>query len=438
MTAGSHHVMRPATYPIYEKPSGWNAMLPPRNDVTRLVEDTSGDVAIVGGGFTGIAAAKRWAELHPESRVLLLDATEVGEGSAGRNSGFLLEISLANDADPADLDRMHECNALISDAMEEIRVAVAGSNAPCRLHRTGTYRAAAGDAGLRQIDEYCAFLKGAGLPFEDLNRRVLARRIGTTFYERGIYSPHCYLAQPAELIRCLATTLPQNVHLYEMSPVIRVTRAAPGWSVSTPAATVRAATVMLANNAFAKRLGGGASRVATIYTYAGLTEPLPESVLGDLGSDTNWGLLPAHRLGSTLRRTEDGRLLIRSFYGYEAEASNEAMAAKLRDCLERRYPDIGEIRFHSVWSGATGFTLNGAPQWGRIGPDLYVSAGCNGGGIVKGTLFGRLLADLAAGLDVPDIGRLFGMPRRMPPEPIRRIGFHVLSTLEARRGVAEI
>lgn len=430
--------MRPLSYPTYQRPSGWNALLPARTDIQRLAADTTCDLAIVGAGYTGIAAARRWAEIHPEADVLLLDAAEVGEGSAGRNSGFLLEISLANDADAADIDRMHRCNALISSAMEDIRVAVARSDLPCRLQRTGTYRAAAGDQGLRQIDAYRAFLEGAGLPFESLDRRLLQKRLGTGFYKRGIYSPHCYLAQPAELIRCLISNLPPNVRLYEESPVIRVARSTSAWTVSTPAASVRADNVMLANNAFAKKLAGGNARVAAIYTYAGLTEPLGPEVLAQLGSDTNWGLLPAHRLGSTLRRTQDGRLLIRSFYGYEVEADNASIAIKLRDCLQRRYPDIGEVAFHSVWSGATGFTLNGAPQWGSIGPGLFVSAGCNGGGIVKGTLFGRLLADLAAGLEVPDIGKLFGVPRRMPPEPIRRIGFHVLSSLEARRGVAEI
>lgn len=430
--------MNQSSYPGYQRPSGWNALLPARSGVRRLRDDRGCDVAIVGAGFTGVATAARWAALEPGADIVLLDASTVGEGSPGRNSGFLLEISLANDADAGNIARMRECNALISTTMEDIRVAVAGSPLPCRLQRTGTYRAAAGNTGLLAIDAYRDFLQAAGLPFDELDRRMLQRKIGTTFYERGLYSPHCYLAQPAALIRSLVATLPRHVTLFEESPVICVTRNTSDWSVSTPAATLRAKQLVLANNAFAKELAGGRSRVATIYTYAGLTAPLDPALLDKLGSDTNWGLLPAHRLGTTLRRTDDGRILVRSFYGYGKEGDNAAIAARLADCLQRRYPQLQNTAFEYVWSGATGFTLNGAPQWGKIGPGLYISAGCNGGGVVKGTLFGRLLADLALGRDVPAVPALFGTPAWMPPEPIRRLGFRVLSALEAHRGQAEI
>jgi glycine/D-amino acid oxidase-like deaminating enzyme len=69
---------------------------------------------------------------------------------------------------------------------------------------------------------------------------------------------------------------------------------------------------------------------------------------------------------------------------------------------------------------------------------LFVSAGCNGGGVVKGTLFGKLLADLAFGLPVPDMAALFGTASWMPPGPIRRIGFHAIAALEGHRGRAEV
>jgi len=149
-------------------------------------------------------------------------------------------------------------------------------------------------------------------------------------------------------------------------------------------------------------------------------------------------VLPAHRLGSTLRRTADGRLLIRSFYGYEREDNTKWLAGKLADNLLRRFPQLVKVEFEYLWSGATGFTLNGAPVWGESKPGLFVSAGCNGGGVVKGTLFGKLLVDLAFGLPTPDMQRLFGQASWMPPEPLRRIGFHTVAALERRRGLAEV
>ena len=108
------------------------------------------------------------------------------------------------------------------------------------------------------------------------------------------------------------------------------------------------------------------------------------------------------------------------------------------DCVIRRYPALEHVRLTNVWGGATGITGNGAPLWGETEPGLYVLVGCNGGGVVKGTLFGHLLADLAHGLDVPDMVALFGTASWMPREPFRRIGFNLISGLEQRRGRAEV
>ena len=138
-----------------------------------------------------------------------------------------------------------------------------------------------------------------------------------------------------------------------------------------------------------------------------------------------------------MRRTADGRLLIRSLYGYEAEADSGAVGARLKTSLERRYPQLADVEFAGVWSGATGFTMNGAPVWGEHAPGLFVAAGCNGGGVVKGTLFGRLLAEMALGFGATDIPALFGKASWMPPEPLRRLGFDVLSRVERYKGRAE-
>jgi glycine/D-amino acid oxidase-like deaminating enzyme len=430
--------MSAACFPDYTEPCGWNALLPARRPAAPLEEHKRCDLAIVGAGYTGIAAARRAAELEPNAGIAVLDSSEVGEGSPGRNSGFMLEIALANDAEPRQLERMTACNRLIAGAMNELRGLVEHHRIECGLVRRGTYRAAAGAAGVAALREYRAFLEAADLSHEFLDRDELQHRLGTGFYREGLYSPHCYLVQPAALIRGLAATLPPAVSLYENTPAIAIERSGNDWSVRTPGASLRAPRLIVANNAFCKDLGIGESRIVAMYTYAALTEPLPRSIIDTLGSDTNWGLLPAHRLGSTLRRTADGRLLIRSLYGYEAEADNGLIGERLKASLGRRFPRLPNVVFESVWSGATGFTLNGSPIWGEYAPGLYVSAGCNGGGVVKGTLFGRLLAEKAFGRQTPDIPSLFGKASWMPPDPLRRLGFNVLSAIELRKGRAEI
>ena len=427
-----------ASFPRYRQRCGWNALLPARRVNAALEDDLHCDVVIVGAGYTGLAAARRFGELEPEARIAVLDASEIGEGSPGRNSGFMLEIALADDADPQQLERMTACNGLIADAMTSLKRLVESHQIPCELSRTGTYRAAAGAAGVAALRNYRAFLDAALLPYETLDRQQLNDRLGTHFYQEGLYSPHCYLVQPAALIRGLADSLPPRVALYENSPVVAIEHDRGTWTARTPKANVHAPLLVLANNAFCKKLGVAGSRLVAMYTCAAMTEPLSSKSLDSLGSDPEWGLLPAHRLGSTLRRTADGRLLIRSLYGYEAELDKSAASTTLKAALERRYPRLKDVRFASVWSGATGFTLNGSPVWGEHAPGLFVAAGCNGGGVVKGTLFGRLLAEAALGFGAPDIAALFGRAAWMPPEPLRRLGFNVISRIERYKGRAEV
>lgn len=428
-------------YPRYHEPCGWQRLLPPRHPQPALFGNAAAEVVVVGAGYTGLAAARAWAEARPDDRVVVLDAGVVGDGSPGRNSGFMLEIALADDADPGAVTRMARCNALIAAAMDELRALVDDHGISCALERTGTYRAAATAAGRRGLEHYRAFLDAAGLAYEVLERDALAARIGTRHYAYGLYSPDCSLVQPAALIRGLADHLPASVRLHEASPALGLARRDGRWRVRTPDGEVRAPTVILANNAFARELAGSLRpRLVVMYTYAALTAPLPEAVLADLGRERAWGLLPAHRLGSTLRRTPDGRLMVRSFYGYEREADNGAVAARLAACLARRYPALpleAQAPFEHVWGGATGLTYNGAPVWGQVAEGLFVSAGCNGGGVVKGTLFGRLVARHALGLPAEDPRRLFGAASWMPPEPIRRIGFAAVSAWERRAAGAE-
>ena len=425
-------------WPEYQRRCGWNALLADRETVRELRGEQSADVIVIGAGYTGFAAARRAAELAPETRIILLDASTIGEGNPGRNSGFLLEISLANDADPQAVERMAACNRLIAGALQDIVGLVQQHAIECDLVRTGTYRAAAGETGVAALHRYRAFLDAANLPYETLTQADIRARLGTRFYQEGLYSPHCYLVQPAALARGLADALPGGVSLFENSPAKAIRRRNQVWNVQTPGGNASAPLLIVANNAFCTRLGIGRARIAAIFTYAGLTDPLPSAELDDLGSDANWGLLPAHRLGSSLRRTSDGRLLVRSMYGYEQEADNARIAGHLEASLRHRFPQVPGLSISHIWSGATGFTRHGGPLWGRLEPGLFVAAGCNGGGVVKGTLFGRLLAELAFGVDVPDVAALFGRAAWMPPEPLRKIGFRIVSALGHRSGRAEV
>jgi glycine/D-amino acid oxidase-like deaminating enzyme len=415
------------THPSHERPCGWNALLPPRAPASPARGDLEADYLVIGAGYTGLAAARTRAEARPDERVLVLDADAVGEGSPGRNSGFLLEIALAEDADASGVERMAEMNMLTRRTLARLEKLVGRHAIDCAFARRGTYRAAASARGARAIDAYRCFLQAAGLAHEVLDRAELARRLGTHHYQVGLHSPDCALVQPAALVRGLADALPDSVTIHEHSPVRRLERdRTGGWIAHTDEARVRTPCLLLANNGWAGALAAGARRVTPVYTFAALTEPLPGGLPGD---DPEWGLLPAVKLGCTLRRTRDNRILIRSRYSYRRETPNDLIEAQLRDSLARRWPELARTPFAHVWGGSTGVTLGGAPVLGELQPGCWAAAGCNGGGVVKGSLFGEQLARAALGEATPDLERLFGRADAVPGEPWRSLGFRALTGL---------
>lgn len=428
--------MPPTTHPSHQRSCGWNDWLTARQPRPILRGHSHADVVIIGAGYTGFAAATAWQQARPEDRIKILEADQVGEGSPGRNSGFMLEIALANDARPEELGRMEKLNALSRKTMALLRERVERLGIDCQLEHSGTYRAARSAIGQRALSQYEAFLKASSLSYQTLNGGQLAERIGTRYYTQGIYSPDCYLVQPAALIVGLANALAASIELHEHSPATQIVPDGKKWRVITPEGEVVTGRVILANNAFSRAFGADPSRLTAIYTYAAITEPLAEPERQRIAA-TTWGLLPAHRLGCTLRTTADGRLMIRSRYSYEREADNARIENQLKASLEARYPELTPVRFDKVWGGTTGLTYNGAPVWGEIQPGLYVSAGCNGGGIVKGTFLGDALARHALGQPVEDIASLFGKASWMPPDPIRRLGFFLTSEVERRKAKHE-
>ena len=149
-------------------------------------------------------------------------------------------------------------------------------------------------------------------------------------------------------------------------------------------------------------------------------------------------VLPSHRLGTTLRRVGSDRLLVRSLYAHERPLQAARVHAVLLSCFHRRYPALSHVGLEHEWGGTTALTMNGAPWWGQLAEGLHASAGCNGAGIVKGSVLGKRLAELALGHgDQTDVRATWGTASWVVPEPLRSIGFAFIAARERRRAGLE-
>ncbi len=429
--------MSRAPLPVYADPCGWNAMLPPRTPNAKAVGTLRTSIAIIGAGYTGLAAARRITELDPHRAVMVFEGTTIGEGSSARNSGFVSphdsKIGLAADQ----MARADQINAYAREGFDYLAQAMENGRFSCDLELTGRITGAATERGAAKIDAMIESARQFNFAHQDLDAAAMQQMIGSSYYRRGIRTEGGYLLQPAALIRGLAAHLPASVQLFENSPVLSLERHGSGWRLRTADAMIDADQVILANNAAIKHFGFWRDTLVTIYTYAGITQAMNANEKAHLGVPA-WGLLPAHRLGTTVRRVGADRLMVRSLYAYEKPLAPDVVRRELNLCFQRRYPMLAHVPLDYIWGGTTALTMNGAPRWGQIDQGLFGSAGCNGSGVVKGTVLGKRLAEMIITGDPQDMLRAtYGTANWIAPEPFRTIGFYTIAAVERRKAGAE-
>ena len=430
--------MKNRAFPIYTQPCGWNALLPSREVRPPATGHLTVQYAVVGAGFTGMAAARRLCKLNPNAEVVLIEASTVGEGSSARNSGFLTREEYPSGNSANAIEQNKALNGFNHEAFDDLKQIIEDHQIDCDFHTSGRIRAAATPEGAHTLRQIQHAFEATGHPAQTLDQSELHKLIGTSYYKFGFQTDTGHLVQPAALIRGMLSALPQQVQVHENSPLLDLKRQGRQWLLKTDQAQITADHVIMATNPSVKFFGYLQDKVVTIHTYAGITERLKPSEITHLGSLNSWGVLPAHRLGTTVRRVGADRLLVRSLYAYENSLSESAVHDALSKRFHNRYPDLSHIRLEHVWGGVTALTLNGSPYVGCLEPGLYASAGCNGSGIVKGTALGTYMAELAHyNKPDPQILKAYGTANKILPDPFRALGFKVISAWESRKAGLE-
>lgn len=411
--------------PRHSSTSGWNALLPPRIPREQLPRENRFYAIVIGAGYTGLAAARRLAELMPNREVLVIDALEIGEALSARSSGFLLvypSAPKANGGSSADDDATRKLS-IAAAGLNWLRMLVADYKIDCDWDEEAPRITAAASR-----EGECAARKAA-LSFNKLNmdcfeynEKEIAGVLGTEYYRYGYQMSARALVQPAALVRGLAETLPCNVLILENAPVGEINGGGP-FRLRTTRGSFVADRVFITNNTHGGVFHPLLNRMAPVFTYAALTPELDEDALGRLGSAPSWGVVPAHGMGTTMRKVL-GRLLIRSSWSYAKETNSDRLRSVLTTLLRKRFPGMRSYEFEHVWGGATAVTHNGEFYFGEVQPGLYASVGCNGVGLLRGTIHGKLLAEMACGFQSSLLtDRLsLAQPSWIPPEPLLGIG----------------
>jgi gamma-glutamylputrescine oxidase len=377
----------------------YEASLPPAQVQAPLQGAARCDVGVVGGGIAGLSAALHLAERG--YRVTLLEAEHIGWGASGRSGAqAIFGVAASQDKLDALVGRDHARRVwdLSLEALSLLRELIARHGIDCDWV-SGQMHVAIKP---RQRDELAAWhdvlrreygYESVSLLDEAATRRLVA----SPRYIAGLHDSNSGHLHPLKYVRGLArAALAAGATLHENSRVLRHQRRDGALQLVTAQGELTCRQIVFAGNAW---LGATAPeltrRIMPVSTYIIATEPLGESVATQLlprntaVTDINWVL-------DYFRRSSDHRLLFGGRVSYSGRDTFDTATATGRRMVQV-FPQLEDARIDFAWGGFVDITLNRAPDFGRLEPDVYYLQGFSGHGIALTGLAGRLVAEAIAG-----------------------------------------
>ncbi len=400
-----------------------------RSDAEPLTGDVDVDVAIVGGGYTGLWTALAVLEREPAADVAVLEAEFCGAGPSGRNGGFI-EGYWPAFAELVDLFGLERAVRL-ARAGEAIRPAVRALAGDVWLRESGMLMVATTALQERVIDRAVAAAAAAGHPEQavGLSREEVAERCRSPRFRRGVLFPDTGTVHPARLVRSLRrTAIERGIRLYEGTPA----RSTGPGRLGTPRGRVRADQIVLATNAAMTDWRPVRGRLTVFGSYVVLTEPVPE-LLAEIGWTGGEAIVDGRMFLHYFRTTNDGRVLMGSGSGpigfgnrIDRRFTHDApTAARAELGLRRLLPGLAAARVERSWGGPIDVSADHIPFVGTAsGGTVHFAAGFSGNGVGPSYLAGQVLASLATGRDDEwsTLPLVRGRGSGVPPEPIRYLG----------------
>ncbi len=381
-------------------------------------------VAVVGGGYTGLSAALHLAEAGCD--VILLEAEQPGWGASGRNGGQVI-AGLKFDPDALEARFGPEMGPRLVTAVgagpDLVFGLVARLGIDCDAVRNGWLQLAVSERTLAGADRRARQWRARGADTVLLDRTETARLTGSPLYAGAMLDRRGGTLHPLAYARGLARAAElAGARMFGASRALRLERVGDAWRVETACGNVSAETVILAGNAYADALHPDLRRsIVPVPSFQVATARLSDNVLGTL--------LPERQGGSDLRRllryfrVYDGRLLMGARGAY-AVSPPPGMLRRFDLAIAETFPQIAGARVEFRWGGFVAVTPDHLPHLHEPEPGLLAGLGYNGRGVAMATLMGRVLAHRAAGMPAAALD--------FPVMPLRPMRLHRFSRIGVR------
>ena len=401
-----------------------------RSDAEPLSGDIDVDVAIVGGGYTGLWTALALLEREPAAEVAVLEGEFCGAGPSGRNGGFI-EGYWPAFAELVDLFGVERALRL-ARAGEAIRPAVRALVDDVWLRESGMLMVATTAVQERVLDRALLAADAAGHAEQavGLSGEEVAERCRSPRFRRGVLFPDTGTVHPARLVRSLRrTAIARGIRLYEGTPA----RSAGPGLLETPRGRVRADQIVLTINAAMTDWRPVRGRLTVFGSYVVLTEPVPE-LLAEIGWTGGEAIVDGRMFLHYFRTTNDGRVLMGSGSGpigfgnrIDRRFTHDAPTAGRAELgLRRLLPSLAAARVERSWGGPIDVSADHIPFVGTASSTgaVHFASGFSGNGVGPSYLAGQALASLATGREDEwsTLPLVRGRGASVPPEPIRYLG----------------
>lgn len=396
--------------------------------------DTSADVVIIGGGFTGLSAAHHLATAG--MKPIVLEANPIGWGGSGRNGGVVtakFRMSYPEIAKTFDLDtarRMHQFAHAAVDKVEEMVNAYQITDA--KFSRTGNLKCAHNAHSMQHAAEETDWIKRElkDDTLSILSREQVAEETGTESFVGGVLGLNVGTVHPLNYVRGLAHGINNCFGdvVHECSPVASIQYDSDCVRLTTVSgACVRAKQIILATNAYSDLFPStDYIRKRTIPFRSSMiaTEVLSDDLQKQLLANER-SYVETRRMMRWFRKAE-GRFM---FGGRGAFGKKDSQAAfdGLYKAMTEIFPALEGIKVDYQWSGHVAMTLDALPHVGRLDERTCVAAGFNGAGVAQSTLLGSLAAQFALG-ETPNVALLDAQRfQAVPFYAFREVGIRMVA-----------
>jgi glycine/D-amino acid oxidase-like deaminating enzyme len=404
-----------------------------------LQGDLSADVAIIGGGYTGLSTAINLRKQAPGLQVVVLEAEVVGYGASGRNGGFSMTLfGLEPSVTKLFFGRQRtlEAHRYMERAVDYTDALIKEHHIQSDYWYPGFLRAATTPGYARRIQHDLEILTSLGVSgIEWLDEQALRAQVDSPRFLGGWWEPRCGLLDPAKQARELKrVALELGARVCELSPVQQIERGAK-FRLHAPTGTLSAEKIVFATNAYSHLIPGLRSKQVPAFTHMVVTEPLTPAQLATIGWTNRQGIEDARNLVHYFRLSADNRLVmggsdVSLAFGRDMQRDlNQRIFADLERDVVWLFPGLEGVRFTHRWGGPVSVPLDLAPAIGHLGDQraLY-SLGCVGHGVSMTHLNGCTLTDLLLErkTDLTDVWFVNRSTIPWPPEPLRLIASHAI------------